>query len=88
MHRKNEFMQVVNSSCSESGFTCSFTDKELAEYVQFKKRKDSGIRTKKTVAEVGLQPGGDVWVLGKSVNINAHTGVLVDASVPVDWSSI
>ena len=38
VHRKNEFMQIINSSCSKSGFTCSFTDRELAEFVQFKKR--------------------------------------------------
>ena len=63
----------------ESGFTCSFTDKELAEFIQFKKRKDSGIPTKRVVACVGLQPGGNVWVLGKDVYVSALTGNLINA---------
>ena len=73
-------MQIVNSSCSESGFTCSFSDKELAEFIQYKKRKDSGVLTKKVVGVVGLQPGGDVWVLGRDVYIDSHTGDLIDPS--------
>ena len=80
VHRKTEFMQIINSSCSESGFTCSFTDKELAEFIQFKKRKDYAVPTKKVVAVVGLQPGGDVWVLGKNICIHAHTGDLINPS--------
>ena len=79
VHRKTEFMQIINSSCTESGFTCSFTDKELAEFIQFKKRKDSGIPTKRVVACVGLQPGGNVWVLGKDVYVSALTGNLMTA---------
>ena len=62
---------------------CSFTDKELSEYVQ-EKRQHGEIETKRAVSRVGCQDNG-LWVLNEKLIINADgKEVSVDDS-PCIW---
>jgi len=45
---------------------CSFTDKEVSEFIQAKKRRDGHLETKKAVSRVGRQENGS-WVLNEEV---------------------
>lgn len=38
-HYKIYFMRVVNKSSGEGGLTCSFVDKEVTQFIQYKKRQ-------------------------------------------------
>lgn len=50
---------------------CSFTDKELREYVQEKKRQHGEIETKRAVSRVGCQEDG-LWVLNEKLIIDEN----------------
>jgi hypothetical protein len=52
--------------------TCSFVDKDVTEFWQFKKRKSGGFPPKKDVNKT--------WVLSKDLFINGETGASIDAS--------
>jgi len=41
---------------------CSFTDKEVSEFIQAKKHRDGHLESKKAVTRVGRQENGS-WVL-------------------------
>lgn len=62
-------MSAINYSCCE-GLTCSFIDKQLAEFIQFKKRRSRNIPTKNAVTIIGLQPHEKIWVLGPNIFID------------------
>ena len=49
--------------------TCSFNDKELAEFFQHKKRRAGILPLKYIVSPVGLQDDG-TWMLGRDVYFN------------------
>jgi len=68
-------MRCVNSSYKVACLQCSFTDKELAEFIQFKKQSVEFER-KKSVAKIGLQSDG-TWVLSSNVYVSAD-GKLLD----------
>lgn len=63
-------MRELNASYRLACLQCSFSDKELSEFIQFKKRKET-LPVKYAVAHVGMQPDG-VWVLGNSVCISGE----------------
>ena len=45
---------------------CSFTDKEVSQFIQAKKRRDDHHKTKKAVSRVRRQENGS-WVLNEEV---------------------
>lgn len=53
-NKKVDFMKCLNSSYKMACLTCSFSDKELAEYIQFRKREKK-IPKKFSVAYLGMQ---------------------------------
>ena len=55
----------LSASYKLACLTCSFSDKELGEYFQHKKRRAGSIPLKYAVSHVGLQEDG-TWVLGSS----------------------
>ena len=64
-NRKSDFVKELNASYRLACLTCSFSDKELSEYFQFKKRKAGLLPLKYAVSHVGLQEDG-TWVLGSN----------------------
>lgn len=76
-NRTQQFMGAINS---EGGFTCSFVDKQLTEFIQYKKRRSGTIPTKRAVSNIGLQPHENVWVLGPKAFIDGSSGLEVDST--------
>lgn len=67
----------INGSC-EGGLTCSFDNREVTQYWQFKRRKSGKIPQKNAVSVVGRQDNGDTWVLSKDIQISECTGDTID----------
>ena len=65
-NRKCDFMRELNGSYKITFLQCSFSDKELSEFIQVKKRKKRPLPVKHAVSHVGLQADG-TWVLGSNV---------------------
>lgn len=63
-NRKIEFMRRLNTS---NKIACSLSDKDLAEYIQFRKLKD--VQKKFAVGCVGPQPDGS-WVFSSHVHLD------------------
>ena len=64
-NRKSDFVKELSASYKLACLTCSFSDEELGEYFQHKKRRAGSIPLKYAVSHVGLQEDG-TWVLGSS----------------------
>ncbi len=64
-NRKVDWLKEVNwayhGSC-DGGLMCSFTDKDLSEFIQAKMRVHGVLNTKHAIATVGKQANG-YWVL-------------------------
>ena len=58
-------MRELNGSYKIACLQCSVPDKEVAEYIQFKKRNTTSLPVKYAVSHVGLQADG-TWVLGRN----------------------
>lgn len=76
-NKRSDFMRVLNWSYRVGCLQCSFTDKELNEYIQTKKRKKSLCR-KSAVQRIGKQHD-NLWVLGENIYISS-SGCEVTAS--------
>ena len=74
------FMRAVNRSSREGCLTCSFIDKDVTRFIQFKKRQHV-IPRKRAVAYIGrhMTQEGQVWVLGPSMHLD-KSGVELDLS--------
>ena len=70
-------MKELNNSYKFACLQCSFTDTQLSEYIQYKRRKTATIPVKYAVSHVGLQEDG-TWVLGGNLYISPE-GELVPA---------
>ena len=73
-------MRCLNFSYKLACLQCSFSDKEVSEYLQFKKRQSVQLPKKNAEMKVGKQPDG-TWVLSSNSHVTS-TGelVTVDAS--------
>ena len=64
-NRKTDFMKEISSSYKLACLQCSFSDKELSEFIQYKKRQSQPIPIKYAVSHVGRHADG-TWVLGNN----------------------
>ena len=70
----------MNASYKAACLQCSFSDRDLSEYIQDKKRKCDSLPMKYAVSRVGRQSDG-VWVLGSAVYVGSDgTEVSVEDS--------
>ena len=69
-------MQLTNQSFHEGGLTCSFTDYQLAEFIQQKLRR--------AVEMIGQQKNGK-WVLGPEVYIHTNGDLIEPNQVKYMW---
>ena len=67
-NKKCDFMKCINSSYKSACLHCSFSDKELAQYIQFKKRSMPLLKRKYAVQKVGKQ-WDDTWVLSSRMHL-------------------
>ena len=63
-------MKCLNSSYKLACLQCSFSDKELGEYLQFKKRNSSNVDKKYAIKKMGQQADG-TWVLSSNVHLSS-----------------
>ena len=63
-------MRAVNRSSREGGLTCSFVDKEVTQFIQYKKRQVE-IPRKTAVPYVGQQPLCASWVFGPKLILDS-----------------
>ena len=63
-------MKCLNSSYKLACLQCSFSDKELGEYLQFKKRNSSNVDKKYAIKKMGQQADG-TWVLASNVHLSS-----------------
>ena len=75
-NKKANFMRCLNSSYKLACLQCSFSDKELGEYIQFKKCEASRLPKKYAVQTVGQQADGS-WVLASNAHLS-QTGNVID----------
>ena len=68
-NKKSDFMRLVNWSYRVGCLHCSFSDKELCDFIQEKKRKATPVSKKYAVERIGRQRDG-TWVLGKGAYFN------------------
>lgn len=69
-NKKADWMKCLNSSYKLACLQCSLTDKEVAEYIQHKKRESPKLPKKYAVTKVGKQPD-DTWVLSSNVHLSS-----------------
>lgn len=68
-NKKADFLRELNSSYKHACLQCSFSDKEVSEFIQYKKRTTAALPVKFAVSHVGMQADGS-WVLGSSAHIS------------------
>ncbi len=78
INRKTDFMRCLTLTYKAACLTCSLTDTQLAEFIQFKKRNSKNLRKLFAVSYVGLQLDGS-WVLSHSAHVSP-SGLLMDVS--------
>ena len=81
------FIADINASC-EGGLSCSFTDKEMVQFWQFKKRNTGAVPKKKVVSTIGEQSDNQTWILSKNLYINEDGNQIDSANSPYIWISL
>lgn len=66
-------MAQLNGSFGSGGMTLSLTEPQFSCFIQYLKEEANRRRLciKKAACRIGLQPSGDVWVLGHDIQVNA-----------------
>lgn len=62
-------MKCLNASYKLACLQCSFTDKELGEFIQFKKQQ-AELQKKRAVQQISLQADG-CWVMASDVYLSS-----------------
>lgn len=88
-NRKVDWLKEINwayHGSLQGGLMCSFTDKEVSEFIQAKKRSCGPLTTKRAVSMVGRQANGS-WVLNNNLIVGPDgKEVSIDES-PYIWIS-
>lgn len=71
---------------NNNGFTCSFNDYQLAEFIQHKRRNSGKLPVKSAVSKVGPQ-ADKTWVLGPTLYFNEDGKVIDAESCQYVWIS-
>ena len=82
--RRSDFIKCLNFSFKPACLQCSFTDKELEEYIQFRKCKASKLPSKYAVQQVGLQSDA-LWVMGSDTHLSQAGEILDVESSKYIW---
>ena len=78
-------MRGLNWSFRKGCLQCSFSDKDLNDFIQFK-RRNSNVVKKKAVEKIGRQQDG-TWTLGYGVYISTEGKQLAEAECESVWIS-
>ena len=83
-NKKADFMKCLNSSYKLACLQCSFSDKEVSEYIQHKKREAAMLPRKYAVKRVGKQPDG-TWVLSPNVYLSSKGDLIAMEESQYVW---
>ena len=84
-NKRSDFMRVLNSSYRKGCLQCSFSDKEMNEFIQYKKR-NSSIDRKKAVQMIGMQDDG-TWTLGEGLHVSEDGQNISESECKTSWIS-
>ena len=74
VHKKVDFITQLNSTFGSGGLMCSFSDKDLTQYITWKKdnfyKRYPKRKPKQGVLTLGKQRCGDIWVFSKDIALN------------------
>ena len=84
-NKKPEFMKCLNASYKLACLQCSFTDKELGEFIQFKKQQVE-LQKKRAVQQIGLQLDG-CWVMSGDVYLSSDGKIMNVSESQYIWIS-
>ena len=79
-------MRMMNQSCGGGNFTCSINDREMSEYIQYRKREDP-VDVKSVATVLGEQPNGNIWILNKECYLDEDGSILDPSDSPFYWLS-
>ena len=87
INKKADFVNQLNSSFGSGGLSCSFADKELVQFINWKitQYKDVGVVKKEGILRMGKQPCGKVWVLSPDLFLNENGNVVQNDEHPYVW---
>ena len=80
-HKKIDFINQLSYSFGSGGLACSFTDKELTQYISWKRRifhKDESAVDKEGVLQLGRQPCGKIWILSQDCFISREGQITIN----------
>lgn len=73
MHKKIDFINQINATFGSGGMICSFNDKELSQYISWKKQlfynNHPERESKEGVLSLGKQKCGSIWIFSQNVAI-------------------
>ena len=78
---KNKFMSQINSSFGSGGMTLAMNDLQFATFIIHIKSHQQDMPIRKAACVIGRQPCGNVWVLGKDLQVSALLQLLVSTYV-------
>ena len=84
-NKRSEFLRVLNWSFRKGCLQCSFSDKDLNDYIQFKRRNSLVIK-KRAVQHIGRQKDG-TWTLGHGLYISKKGSQINDVDCDSVWIS-
>lgn len=98
MHKKVDFITQINSTFGSGGLVCSFSDKELTQYISWKKcsfhKSHPNREPKVGVLFLGKQRCGKIWVFSKDIafsidglNTSSHNYVWLKNSISLGGNS-
>ena len=74
--QKVDFITQINSTFGSGGLMCSFSNKELMQYISWKKdnfyKAYPGCQPKHRVLTLGKQKCGEIWVFSKDAVLNSN----------------
>ena len=85
-NRKQDFMRELAMSYHSACLHCSLFDKDLSEYIQWKKRNSAHLPLKYAVAHVGVQEDG-TWVVGENGCISPKGEIIPIEGSRYIWTS-
>ena len=80
VHKRIEFITQLNTTFGSGGLICSFTEFDLAQFIQWKCKifhHNNGVEAKKGTLKLGMQPCGKIWVFSDKMFIDVNGLIIV-----------
>ena len=85
---KNRFLSQVNSSFGNGGMSMAMNDLQFAGFILHLKSQQQGMPIKKAATLIGKQPGTNVWVLGKELQVSNRLHAALSCAFTRVWINV